>query len=519
MHPPLHQNRAASSPPSSFISLLISDGVRSTAVRNPSKPALMIDSEVRTYREFVSRMNKIINAAAEDLNLGPGDHVAILARNRFEFMEVMVGISDLGVAVATPSPSLTAIEVNDILLDCEAQVVFTEPELVDLINADALPKLHKIMIFGAEFEAWIDQASDRPRKPLADEWTTFSIPYTSGTTGKPKGVLVPHRARTLNIYAMAVEYGCYGPDHHFLGTTPMCHGAGFTMLYASLFFGGTGEFIRQYDVEHTLEKLHRGNATGVFLVPSQFHKIFNLDDRTLEKYRGTQLRSIISNAAPLQQSSKERIVEYFGSDKLFECYGSTEAGIVSNLRPADQLRKQKCVGHPFFSTSVKLLDEDRNEVKNGEVGELFATGPSLFNGYWNRAEETTAAFYGDWVTVGDMAVKDDEGYIYIVDRKKDMVISGGVNVYPREIEEVISELSGVTEVAVVGVEDAQWGEKLVAHIVLRNGANLTAPEIKKHCSQSLAGFKIPKEVMFETELPRNPAGKVLKRELKNRIKF
>ena len=507
---------SASVPPHSFRSTLISHGVRAAAIRDPDKPALVTGSEARTYRQFVSRINKIINAAAEDLELGPGDHVAVVSDNRFEFIEIMVGIGDLGVATATLNPKLTARELHEVLLDCQAKVVFAAPELKELISTQDLPELKRVITFGQEFEAWLEQSSDRPRQSLAEEWTPFCIPYTSGTTGKPKGVLVPHRARTQNILAMAAEYGCYGNDHYFLSTTPMCHGAGFTFLYANLCFGGTGEFMGKFDAEHTLDLLHRNRATGIFLVPTQFHRMFDLEPRTLERYRRNSLKTIISNAAPLPQASKEKIVEYFGDGKLFECYGSTEGGIVTNLRPADQLRKQRCVGHPFFSTFVKLLDENRQEVGDGEVGELFTTGPALFNGYWNRPDETDAAFLDGWVTVGDMAVRDDEGYFYIVDRVKDMVITGGINVYPREIEEVIADLAGVSEVAVIGAEDPTWGERLVAHVVCRHGETLTTDEIHSHCAKNLASFKVPKEIVFESELPRNLSGKILKRELRQK---
>ena len=503
-------------PPQSFASTLISHGVRAAAVRNPDRPALVCDGKVRTYRQFVRRINRIINAAAEDLRLGPGDHVAVVSENRFEYLELMVGIGDLGAATATPNPRLTARELHEVLLDCRARVVFVEPQLAQLIDRESLPDLARVITFGPEFDAWLDRSSDRPRQALAEEWTPFSIPYTSGTTGRPKGGLVPHRARTQNILAMAVEYGCYGPDQHFLSTTPMCHGAGFTFLYANLFFGGSGEFMGRFDPERTLDLLQRGRHSGVFLVPTQFHKIFDLADGTLEKYRDNRLRTIISNAAPLPQATKEKIIDYFGAGKLFECYGSTEGGIVTNLRPRDQLRKQQCVGHPFFATFVQLLDENRQAVPVGEVGELFTRGPALFNGYWQRPEETAAAFHDGWVTVGDMAVQDDEGYFYIVDRIKDMVITGGVNVYPREVEEVIATLPGVTEVAVVGADDPTWGEKLVAHVVQARGAQLTADAITAHCAANLAGFKVPREIVFDAELPRNLSGKILKRELRSR---
>jgi long-chain acyl-CoA synthetase len=507
---------APSAPPGSFQSTLVSHGVRAAAVRHPDKVALAVDDETLTYGRFVRRINQLINAAAEDLGLGPGDHLAVVADNRCEYLEILVGAGDLGVATATPNPKLTSRELNEVLRDCRARVVFVEPSYRDNIDVAALDALERVISFGDEYEAWIARASDRPRPALAEEWDPFCIPYTSGTTGRPKGVLVPHRARTQNIYAMAAEYGCYGPEQRFLSTVPMCHGAGFTFLYANLFFGGTGQFIRKFDPEDVLSILHHTPTTGVFLVPTQFHKIFDLSQKTLDRFRRNRLQSIISNAAPLPQATKEQIVDYFGEGRLFECYGSTEAGVVSNLRPADQLRKQRCVGHPFFATFVRLLDEDRNEVAPGEVGELFTSGPALFNGYWQRPEETAQAFLGDWVTVGDMAKRDEEGYLYIVDRIKDMVISGGINIYPREVEEVIATLPGVREVAVIGVQDREWGERLVAHVVRRRDAAFSEEQIRAHCAASLASFKVPKEVVFDAELPRNLSGKILKRELRLR---
>jgi long-chain acyl-CoA synthetase len=509
-------NSETVSPGSSFRSILVSHGVRAAAVRHPDKDALVCGTAARTYRQLVARLNRIHNAAAEDLGLCPGDHVAVLSENRFEYIEILLAMGDLGVATATPNPRLTERELHELLLDCEAKVVFAEAALAERINLAELPLLGRIIIFGEDFEDWLACSSDRPRAALAEEWHPFCIPYTSGTTGRPKGVLVSHRARTQNILAMAVEYGCYGPEDRFLSTTPMCHGAGFTFLYGSLFFGGTGEFIRGFDPEETLALLRRNNSSGVFLVPTQFHKIFSLGDAVLDRYRDNRLKTIISNAAPLPQATKEQIVEYFGDGKLFECYGSTEGGIVTNLRPADQLRKRKCVGHPFFATFVKLLDENHEEVGPGEIGELFTTGPALFNGYWQRPEETANAFLDGWVTVGDMAMRDDEGYYYIVDRNKDMVITGGVNVYPREIEEVLAAIPGIVEAAVIAAPDATWGERLVAHVVLGDEATLTAQDIQTHCAADLASFKVPKEVVFEDELPRNLSGKILKRELRDR---
>jgi long-chain acyl-CoA synthetase len=234
----------------------------------------------------------------------------------------------------------------------------------------------------------------------------------------------------------------------------------------------------------------------------------------LDSARKHSLRAVISNAAPLPQAMKEKIVEFFGDGLLHETYGSTEASIVSNLRPPDQLRKQQCVGQPFPYTLVELRDDDGNEVGADEVGELFSRSPYLFDGYWQRPEETEAAYHDGWVTVGDMARRDDEGHLYIVDRKKDMVISGGVNIYPREIEEILFAHPQIADVAVIGVPDDKWGERLKAFVVKGKDADLDQDAVIAYCEGRISSMKTPKEVAFIDLLPRNAGGKVLKTDLR-----
>ncbi len=226
---------------------------------------------------------------------------------------------------------------------------------------------------------------------------------------------------------------------------------------------------------------------------------------------------MVSNAAPLPQHTKELIVDYFGDGVLHETYGSTEGGIVTNLRPFDQLRKQQCVGKPFLMNRVRLLSEGGAPIADGDVGELYSNSPCLFLGYWNQPDATAAAMRDGWFSAGDLARMDEEGFYYLVDRKKDMYISGGVNVYPREIEEFLFRVPGVKEAAVVGVPDDYWGEAGKAFIVIRPDANIAAEELIAACKNNLAGYKVPRHVAFVDLLPRNAAGKVLKTELRKQI--
>jgi long-chain acyl-CoA synthetase len=251
------------------------------------------------------------------------------------------------------------------------------------------------------------------------------------------------------------------------------------------------------------------------MVPTFFSALFGLGEETLRRHDTSALRTIVSNAAPLSQALKERIVEHFGDGVLFECYGSTEGSIVTSLRPEDQLRKEQCVGLPFPCTEIRLLDEEGEEAAPGEVGELFSRSPYLFNGYWRRPDETAKGFRDGWFSAGDMARQDEEGYVYLVDRKNDKIISGGVNIYPREVEEVLVRHPAVAEAAVFGVPDDYWGEAVHAVVALREGRAAGAEELVAFCAdRELARFKLPKEIDFVPALPKNAAGKILRRELR-----
>ena len=353
-------------------------------------------------------------------------------------------------------------------------------------------------------------------RPPIDENTIWTIPYTSGTTGRPKGVMLSHRARLQNFQAKAEEFACFGVDDKFLSITPMNHGPGTSFALNALVFGGSVELLDSFDAQTVLQKLKFGGFSGIFTVPTNFHAFFALDAATLTRCRRPPLKAIISNAAPLPQALKPAIVDYFGPDVLHELYSSTETSLVCNLRPVDQLRKPGSVGLPFRRTSVRIVRDEGSHCDVEEVGELYARSPYLFSGYWNLAAETAAAFDDGWVSVGDLARRDAEGYIYIVGRKKDMVISGGVNIYPREIEDLLAQHPAVAEIAVIGVPDEKWGERLRAFIVSHDPLAITPDSLRRFCAGRLAAYKLPREIVFVSALPRDASGKVLKHELRSR---
>jgi long-chain acyl-CoA synthetase len=494
--------------------MTMASGIRANLARDPAKVALICGDRQLTYAQLVARIDRVSCLAAHVLGLRKGDRAAIVAANCLEYIEIVDGLAEAGVAVATPNPKQTAREIGYILDDCGARVVFVTPQTEPLVRAADCAAVERIVVIGPEYESLLAEARPGAALPLVEEWDAFSIPYTSGTTGKPRGVVLPHRSRVQVGFCMASEYGCYGPDDRFLAITPMFHGAGYSFAHAAVFFGGTCEILQSFEPETTLRRLCESRATGSFMVPTIFNAIFGLEQPILDRWRDIKLRALISNAAPLPQKTKETIVDYFGGDVLHECYGSTEGGIVCNLRPADQLRKAQCVGQPFMMNHVKLLDEDGNPVARGAVGELFNTSPCLFLGYWGNPGATEAAMRDGWFSAGDLAWQDEDGCYYIVDRKKDMYISGGVNVYPREIEELLFRLPGVRDAAVVGVADPYWGEAGKAFLVMQDGATLDAEAVIAACKEKLAGYKVPRHVAAIDVLPRNAAGKVLKTDLR-----
>jgi long-chain acyl-CoA synthetase len=501
--------------PFSFRHLSMAGGVRTAMQRAPDKVAYRQGTRSRSYAELVARMDRVSGALLGELGLGQGTHAAIVARNSIEYMEVVFGASQAGIALATINPKLSPREIVAICDDAQARVAFVDAESAEALRDCPFETVGKLVVIGEELEALLARA--RPGNlPVVPEWGTFTIPYTSGTTGKPKGVLVSHRSRILTLFGMAAEYGCFGPDDRFLAIAPMCHGAGMIFSLAPVFFGGHCEVMDKFEPEEVVRRLSAGAVTGFFGVPTHFHALMSLEKPLLEGHRPAALKTVISNAAALPQAMKETLIAHYGEGLLHETYGSTEAGIVTNLRPPDQLRKRQCVGQPFPATEVEIRRDDGTVCAPDEVGELFSISPYLFNGYWQKPEATAEAWRDGWVTVGDLARRDAEGHIYIVDRKKDMVISGGMNIYPREIEEVLVRHPEIAEAAVVGVPDAKWGERLKAFVVRRRGSSLSAEAVIAFCEGRIAGMKIPKDVAFIEQIPRNSKRKVLKTELRAR---
>ena len=510
--------------PEQYRPLTLTSGIHLAARRSPDKVAVQEGARHLSYAEL-SRRSGAVSRGLLDRGLQRGDRVAVLAPNCLEYPELVCGIADAGLVAVTVNPRAHPREFAELVADSRPRLLFVHPSLAEVAvaapgaatdPAGLAELLGAQVVLGPAYDAWRD--APRPAHPLPalTEFDPLVLVYTSGTTGHAKGLLLPHRARTLLFMSKAMRYGCYGPDDRHLGIAPMALGAGFGFGMCALYFGGFLEILPAFDAETVLRKLSTEPFTSTFVVPSHLQAMLDLPPDVRDTHRDAHrsLKAIVCNAAALPYPLKQRTVAYFGEGLLHETYGFTEAGIVTNLPPEDQLRKPGSVGQPFPLVDIRLLDDAGQAVARGEIGEIHVSSPYLFNGYWNRPEDTAACTRDGFVSAGDLARQDDEGCFYIVDRRKDMVVSGGINLYPREIEDVLVTHPQVADVAVIGLPDARWGERLCACIVVAGAAAPTPEALIEFGRASLAGYKVPRDYRFVEALPRNTNGKVLKRVLR-----
>ncbi len=451
--------------------------------------------------------------------LRPGQPVAVLSANRMEFFEIGAALAKAGLPMVPLNSRNKESENRYIIEHSEAQALILDDELA--ANVDGLlEEMELVLSFaglaGRDYESFLEEAPERDPRIDVDELDVFAISYTSGTTGQPKGVLLTHRGRVLTAYAAAMEWGL-GPGRQTMAVAPMYHGAGFSFAYAGPQVGACATVLRSWDPEEFLRGLERDRVSSVFLVPTHAQQIRRLHEDPSSAFDLSALDTLYFNAAALPVALKEWVHEAFPGVGVHELYGSTECSVVTDLRPEDSLRKPGSVGHPWFMSELRLLDDDGRSVPPGEPGELFARSPMLMKGYLKNPEATSQAFTEDgFVTVGDIAVADEEGFISIVDRKKDMIIAGGVNIFPREIEEVLARHPQVDEVAVVGLPDEVYGERVTAFVVARRGAAVDIAALDEFVKNGIASYKRPREWHVVSELPRNASGKILKRALRDR---
>ena len=503
--------------PPGYRPLLISTGVRASALRTPDKIALSTNDQQIAYAALVERFNRIGHFATVGLGLARPCHVALMLPNSIEFLALVCGLSDVGITPAIVNPQASAREVGYICNDSQARVLFVHPSLEPAARTAALDTVQRTVVLDDGYESALASAGATEPTITVNETDIFSILYTSGTTGEPKGVMLAHRSRTFHmLLSIATSQGRAQTHMRALAVAPFANGAGFITALAPIWFGGTCHTMEKFDAEATLRAIAERRITHVFLVPTHFHAIFNLPPEVLARHDVSSLEVVLSGAAALPQATKERIVAHFGEGRLFEGYGSTEAGGIASLRPEDQLLKRHSVGRPLTGVEAKIVDDAGNAVPTGEVGELICRSPLMFQGYWNREEATLEVLRDGWYYSGDLGYFDEDGYLFIVDRKKNLIISGGQNIYPREIEEVLYQHPAVAEAAVVGEADAYWGEAVVAWLVAAPGQTIDPLAMKAYCAGHLARYKIPKTFHVVREIPKNATGKIMHRDLRER---
>ncbi|MCA1834108.1 MAG: class I adenylate-forming enzyme family protein [Actinomycetota bacterium] len=497
----------------------IANGIREFAVATPNATAVIDGDRALTYAALDERASRLANVLL-DANLQPGATVAVMLGNRLEFPEIAAGLAKAGLPMVPVNPRSTIAEATYVLEHSAAVALIADDTLVAIAGEAAQTAGVKTALaiggatLGPSYETALASAATSDPYVVVDETDPFCIAYTSGTTGKPKGVVISHRSRCLTFYGTALEWGL-GPGRRTIAVAPMYHGAGFAFAYAALHTGGTVSMLRAFDPQQLLALIASDRPHSVFLVPAHAQMMRRLGDTAITGADTSSLETLYFNAAAMPQELKLWVMDTLPHVGLHEVYGSTEAGIISNLRPGDQRRKVACVGPPWFMTEVRIVDGDGNVLGRDATGELYSRSPYLMNGYLNDDDATKACTTEDgFLTCGDVAHVDEDGYLYVVDRVKDMIISGGVNIYPREVEEVIAHHTSVADVAVVGAPSDLWGEEVVAFIVTPPGIAVDDAALDAHCRTVLSGFKVPKRYVFVDALPRSPAGKILKRELR-----
>jgi acyl-CoA synthetase (AMP-forming)/AMP-acid ligase II len=496
------------------------------AREHPDEEFAIQGDRVVTYRDAALEVNRLANALVS-LGLQPGDRISILSKNSVEYACLYYACSKAGVAPVPLNYRLAPPEWNYILNDSGAKLLLATTEFVPAIDGmrgDLKSVQRFIAIDGPadgwnEYRPWVDGQPDTPPDRTITEDDDVYQMYTSGTTGHPKGAVLTQGAVTSQMtqVTMLVKGG---PGERTLVVVPMYHAAGAISTFVTIYWGGCLLIQADFIPPEVVRALDEENVTTATLVPAMIQAcLVMVPDIAERKYEN--LRQITYGASPIAEQTLRRAMEVFGCD-FAQGYGMTETtAVLTYLFPADHRRAIAAkpdlllsAGRPVVGTELRIVDDDDKPVENGKIGEIIARGPQLMRGYWNLADESAHALRGGWMHTGDAGTMDDEGYIFIQDRVKDMIVSGGENVYPRIVEDVLFQHPAVADAAVIGVPDQQWGETVKAIVVLKADATATPDEIMEFCKGRLGGFERPRSVDFIDALPRNPSGKVIKRQLR-----
>lgn len=488
------------------------------ARKYPDRIALIWGERRFSYREFNERANRFANFLLR-FGLKKGEKVATLLRNSNPLLEVFLGTAKVGGVFTPINFRLTAEEVAHFLDYSDARIFIFGEEFSSLVAA-ICPRLEKVEIFVSTgekiqretvcYETLLEESKRREPKRSVAEKDECQLLYTSGTTGRPKGAILTHGNVLWNLFnTLPVREDREGEVSLVIG--PLYHAAALNNHFIiRLALAGTSILIDHFDPPRVMEMIEKESVNVISGAPAMYHMLLNFPG--LDQYDTRSITKCTTGAAILPEETKKRLMELFPNSKgICDVYGTTEASPnITILRATDSFRKQACVGLPVPFTEVRIVDDRDQDVPRGEVGELICQGPNIMKGYYKDPQATREALKGGWLHTGDVARMDEEGFVYIVDRKKDLIISGGENIYPREIEEVLFRHPKISDAAVIGIPDPVWGEAVRAFIVPREGETIGEEEIVEFCKRHLASYKKPKSVKFVESIPRNPSGKVLK---------
>ncbi len=490
------------------------------ASREPDRAITVFEGVATSYSQMAARATALAGGL-HGRGVSRGDVVGLLSYNCPEFLQTVFGANYLG-AIAMPiNWRLAAAEVRYILEHSGAKALVCDEALLELaeqaMDGMASPPL-RASIAPLARSGWttfadLESVAGAPPRERTDPDDVHRLMYTSGTTGRPKGVMLTHANLAWKNLAHLVEFGFTRSDLG-LACGPLYHVGALDLTTTSLVAAGATTIVhRAFDAAAVVDELERSRVTTVWLAPAMVNAIMALPD--VENRDLSSLRVIINGGEKMPVPLIERIQRTFPSAWFADAYGLTETVSGDTFLDRDSIvRKRGSVGRPCLHLELEVWDEQGRLVADGERGEIVLRGPKVFKGYWRDPEATDRAFAGGWFHTGDIGVRDEDGYIFIVDRLKDMILSGGENIAGSEVERVLYEHPAVLEAAVVGRTDERWGEVPVAFVVLRAGQVVSADDLIGHCAEQLARFKVPKDVTFLDALPRNPSGKVLKRDLR-----
>lgn len=484
-----------------------------------------------TFRLWNERACRLANALG-GLGLAKGDRVAVLAYNRIEWAEIFVAAAKAGIIAVPINFRLTGVEAQYIVENSGALALICEDVLAPTIetvrgNLD-IPADRFILIGDGKaegewrpYEDLLAATSDAEPDIAVAPDDIWCLMYTSGTTGRPKGAIRTHRGIAMLALMTCVELASRRADNALL-VMPMCHANSLFFFSAFVYAGAAVTIFSQasFDPALCLRTMGDTGATFTSLVPTHYTMMLDVPAAERGKASFDRVEKLMISSAPARADTKRAVMEMFPNTGLFELYGSTEGGWVTMLHPEEQFDKLGTVGRETIgSAPVRLLDESGNEVPDGQPGELYSCNPYTFTGYWNNPAKTAEAFRGRYMSVGDIALRDEDGYIRLIDRKNNVIITGGENVYPSEVEAVIGAHPGVADVAIIGLPDDKWGERVTAAVVRREGVVLDEAALTGWCRDKLAGYKRPRSIIFirPDQMPRNATGKILHRLLRERL--